>query len=108
PLQTLRGFLPSVYPRVIEILQTIGAGGLMIVPSDGDFLSPEIGPEIDKYFQGADGLSALDRTRIYKLAADLTMSAFGARQVQYERYYAGDPVRLVAGNYLAYDKTACE
>jgi len=36
------------------------------------------------------------------------MTAFGARQVQYERYYAGDPVRLVAGNYLSYDKSECD
>jgi anthranilate 3-monooxygenase (FAD)/4-hydroxyphenylacetate 3-monooxygenase len=106
-LQVLRGFLAHAYPRVIEILQTIGAGGLLIGPSEADFTS-EISDDIHKYFQGADGLSAVDRTRIYKIASDLTMSGFGSRQVQYERYYAGDPVRLVAGTYLAYDKTACD
>jgi aromatic ring hydroxylase len=36
------------------------------------------------------------------------MSAFGSRLVQYERYYAGDPVRLVAGNYLSADKSEFE
>ncbi|MCW3002882.1 MAG: 4-hydroxyphenylacetate 3-monooxygenase, oxygenase subunit [Conexibacter sp.] len=106
-LQVLRGFLSYAYPRVIEILQTIGAGGLLIVPSEKDFTS-EISEDVERYFQGAGGLSAVDRARIYKIASDLTMSAFGSRQVQYERYYAGDPVRLVAGTYLSYDKSACD
>jgi anthranilate 3-monooxygenase (FAD)/4-hydroxyphenylacetate 3-monooxygenase len=107
PLQTLRGFLPRVYPRVIEVLQTIGAGGLMLTPSAADFESP-IGDDVRRYFQGAEGLAAEDRTRLYKVGWDLAMSPFGTRQVQYERYYAGDPVRLLARNYLTFDKTECE
>jgi anthranilate 3-monooxygenase (FAD)/4-hydroxyphenylacetate 3-monooxygenase len=107
PLQTLRGFLPRAYPRVIEILQTIGAGGLMITPSAADFQG-EIADDVHRYFQGADGLAAVDRARMLKAASDLAMSAFGSRQVQYERYYAGDPVRLVAGNYLMYDRAECD
>jgi anthranilate 3-monooxygenase (FAD)/4-hydroxyphenylacetate 3-monooxygenase len=106
PLQTLRGFLPQAYPRVIEVVQTIGAGGLMLTPAADDFDSP-IADDVKRYFQGADGLAAEDRTRLYNVAWDLSMSAFGTRQLQYERYYAGDPVRLLARNYLAYDKSEC-
>lgn len=107
PLQTLRVFLSEAYPRAIEVLQTIAAGGIMIQPSEADFTS-EVAADVEKYFQGADGLTALDRTKIYKLASDLAMSAFGQRLVQYERYYAGDPVRLLAVNYMAYDKSECD
>ena len=107
PLQTLRGFLPTVYPRVIEILQTIGAGGLMIVPGAADFQGG-VAADVQRYFQGAEGLPAVERARIFKVASDLAMSAFGSRQVQYERYYAGDPVRLLAGNYKSYDKSQCD
>lgn len=107
PLQTLRGFLPTVYPRVIEVLQILGAGGLLMMPSADDFASP-IAPDGERYYQGADGMKASDRIRLYKLAWDLAGDAFGARQLQYERYYAGDPVRLVAGNYLAYDRAECQ
>src|SRR5262249_15935797 len=91
PLMTLRTFLPRIFPRVIEVLQTIGAGGLMMIPSAADFESP-IAPEVQKYFHGA-GTTALDRTRLYKLAWDLVGEAFGGRQLQYERYFNGDPVR---------------
>jgi anthranilate 3-monooxygenase (FAD)/4-hydroxyphenylacetate 3-monooxygenase len=106
PLQTLRIFLPRVYPRVIEILQTIGAGGLLAMPAAEDFGS-EIGPLVERYYQGAEGLPAVDRVRLYKVAWDLAGDAFGSRQLQYERYYAGDPVRNTAGTYLGYDTSEC-
>ena len=102
PLQTLRGFLPRASPRVVEILRTIGAGGLLMQPSAADFGSSVAG-DVAKYYQGAGGLAAVDRVRLFKLAWDLCGDAFGMRQEQYERYYAGDPVRLVASNYQFYD-----
>jgi len=104
PLQTLRMHLSASYPKVIETLQTLGAGGLLAMPSAADFASPIAG-DVDKYFQGADGLTATDRVRLYKLAWDLCGDGFGQRALQYERYYAGDPVRLLAMNYKNYDKT---
>jgi anthranilate 3-monooxygenase (FAD)/4-hydroxyphenylacetate 3-monooxygenase len=104
PLQTLRMHLSASYPKAAEVLQTLGAGGLLMMPSAEDFGS-EIGDDIARYFQGADGLDATQRVRLYKLAWDLCGDGFGQRAVQYERYYAGDPVRLYAMNYLGYDKT---
>lgn len=104
PLQTLRMHLSASYPKAAEALQTLGAGGLMMMPSAEDFGGP-VGPDIDRYFQGGDGLDATSRVRLYKLAWDLCGDGFGQRAVQYERYYAGDPVRLYAMNYLSYDKT---
>jgi anthranilate 3-monooxygenase (FAD) / 4-hydroxyphenylacetate 3-monooxygenase len=106
PLQTARTFMPRAYPRAIEILQTIGAGGLLMLPSEADFTSP-IAADVHKYYQGA-GVPALERVKLFKLAWDLTGDAFGQRALQYERYYAGDPVRLTAQAYLTYDKSACQ
>ncbi|MGH3477718.1 MAG: 4-hydroxyphenylacetate 3-hydroxylase C-terminal domain-containing protein, partial [Nocardioidaceae bacterium] len=53
-----------------------------------------------------DGLSGTARMRLFKLAWDLCGDAFGQRALQYERYYAGDPVRLLAGLYQAHDSAA--
>jgi anthranilate 3-monooxygenase (FAD) / 4-hydroxyphenylacetate 3-monooxygenase len=106
PLQTVRTVLPRVYPRVVETLQTIGAGGLLMLPSATDFDSA-VSEDVHRYYQGA-GVSALDRTRLFKLAWDICGDAFGQRALQYERYYAGDPVRLTAQTYLTYDKTVCD
>jgi anthranilate 3-monooxygenase (FAD)/4-hydroxyphenylacetate 3-monooxygenase len=101
PAQAIRTWLPFVYPRVIEVLQIIGAGGFMLMPSGADFGAPEIANDIHTYYAGAGGMASKDRIRLFKLAWDLAGEAFGQRALQYERYYAADPVRNLAGNYLA-------
>lgn len=107
PLQTARNLLPKAYPRVVEILQIIGAGGLLMLPSAADF-SSQIGATVDKYYQGAGGISGIERSRLFKLAWDLCGDAFGMRTLQYERYYAGDPARMMVMSFMTYDKSECE
>jgi 4-hydroxyphenylacetate 3-monooxygenase len=103
PLHTVRLMYPSWYPRMIEILQILGAGGFMLTPSQRDLASP-IGPLIDKYYQGANA-SGADRVKLFKLAWDLVGDAIGSRQVLYERFFSGDPIRNMALRYVSYDKS---
>ncbi|SFD37475.1 anthranilate 3-monooxygenase (FAD) / 4-hydroxyphenylacetate 3-monooxygenase [Bacillus sp. OV194] len=93
PLETIRGLLPTFYPRAIEVIQIIGAGGLLMSPSGYDFENPELREDMDRYYVGREGVSSIDRVRIFKLAWDLSGEAFGQRALQYERYYTGDPIR---------------
>ena len=104
PLETIRGILPKLYPRAIEILQTIGAGGLLMSPTGADFSHPDLTEDMDKYYIGREGVSANERVRLFKLAWDLCGEAFGQRLVQYERYYSGDPVRKMAMFYNTYKR----
>jgi 4-hydroxyphenylacetate 3-monooxygenase oxygenase component len=97
PLQALRYHLPKWYERMVQVTQTLAAGGLLISPTEADLRS-EIGPDIARYYKGA-GVEAEERIRLYKLAWDATGTQFGQRMLQYERYYAGDPVRLAASYY---------
>ena len=107
PLEALRGFLPFAYARAIEVLQTLGAGGLIMLPTAEDFGS-EIAADVDRYYQGASGMRGLDRTRLFKIAWDLAGDAFGTRQLQYERYYVDDPMRILARTFLSYDRAECQ
>ena len=102
PLLTARTTFPTLYPRMVEILQLLGAGGYMMTPSRQDLESP-LADDIDQFFQGAT-VSARARIQLFRLAWDIVGNAFGSRQVLYERYFSGDPVRLTAGRYLTYDK----
>lgn len=99
PLETIRGLLPTMYPRAIEVIQTIGAGGLLMSPTEADFEHPELRDAMDKYYVGREGVSSLDRVQLFKLAWDLCGEAFGQRALQYERYYTGDPIRKRAIYY---------
>lgn len=95
-LETIRGLMPTLYPRAIEVMQILGAGGLLLSPTSGDFENPELREDIDRYYVGREGVSSLERVKIFKLAWDLCGEAFGQRLLQYERYYTGDPIRKKA------------
>jgi 4-hydroxyphenylacetate 3-monooxygenase oxygenase component len=101
PLQALRYQLPKMYERMVQVVQVLSAGGLLISPTEADLRS-EIGPDIARYYRGA-GVDAESRIALAKLAWDATGTQFGQRMLQYERYYAGDPVRVGAGYYLDHD-----
>lgn len=102
PLQAIRTQFHRMYSRMIEVIKILGAGGLLATPTERDFYSP-VAEDLFKYFKGAH-VGADKRTQLFKLAWDLVGDAFGQRSEQYERFYAGDPIRITAAHYLAYDK----
>jgi 4-hydroxyphenylacetate 3-monooxygenase len=105
PLRVASNIFPKIYPRFTEIIQLIGASGMVTLPTNDAFRS-EIGADLGLYLQGANH-SAEDKTKLFRLAWDLTMSSFGTRQTQYERYFFGDPVRLSGALYHTYPKQGC-
>lgn len=103
PLNAARHIFPKTYPRLVEIIQILGASGLMAIPSETDLESP-IKADIEKYLV-ARNTGAEERLRLFRLAWDASLSAFGSRQVLYERYFFGDPIRMFMTYYNSYDKT---
>lgn len=100
PLDAARNLFPRLYPRMVEIIQQIGASGLVAMPTQQDVNGPLV-EDIKRYYQAARA-EAFDRIPVFRLAWDASISAFGSRQVLYERFFFGDPVRmagaLVAGH----------
>ncbi|MEH7117319.1 4-hydroxyphenylacetate 3-monooxygenase, oxygenase component [Neobacillus vireti] len=105
PLQIACNIFPKNYPRFGEIVQLIGASGMVSLPTEEAFHS-EIRPDLDQYLQ-AQRMSAEDRVKLFRLAWDLTMSSFGTRQTHYERYFFGDPIRLSGNLYRSYEPEIC-
>ncbi len=102
PLQVAMSSFPKVYPRLIEIVQLLGSSGMISIPTEEDFNS-EIRGDLDQYLQ-CKSRDADDRVKLFRLAWDLTMSAFGTRQTQYERFFFGNPAILSSELYKSYDK----
>jgi 4-hydroxyphenylacetate 3-monooxygenase len=98
PLDAARNLFPRTYPRMVEIIQQIGASGLVAMPTEADVKGP-LAEDIKQYYQAARA-DALDRIPLFRLAWDTAVSAFGSRQVLYERFFFGDPVRM-AGALVA-------
>lgn len=103
PLNVARNTFPRLYPRLVEIIQQLGASGLMALPTEKDFTNPDLRDDLDRYYQ-AKNTTAIERTRLFRLAWDTAVSAFGSRQVLYERFFFGDPIRMASALYFSYDK----
>jgi len=102
PLDAARNIFPKMYPRMIEILQLLSASSLMLIPPDSALDSP-VAEDIDRYLAAAN-CTARDRIKLFRLAWDVACSAFAGRQVLYERFFFGDPVRMMSVLYRTYDK----
>jgi len=102
PLWTVRMMFPRMFVRMCEIIQLLGAGGLVAVPSYAELGGPAAA-DVTTYFQAANA-DAATRIKLFRLAFDAAVSSFSGRQQLYERYYSGDPVRLAGTLYGLYDK----
>jgi 4-hydroxyphenylacetate 3-monooxygenase len=102
PLDAARNVYTRMYPRMVEILQQLGASGFMAIPTEKDLRGPQ-SETIRRYYQAARA-DAVDRIKLFRLAWDIAISAFGSRQALYERYFFGDPVRMAGAMFNAYDR----
>ncbi|MBJ8113116.1 4-hydroxyphenylacetate 3-hydroxylase [Bacillus cereus group sp. N6] len=102
-IETARNLGSKYYPRAIEVLQIIGAGGFIQLPSSIKDLQGPLSHLLENYFKGAS-ISANKKTKLFKLAWDIIGSPLGSRHELYERFYAGDPIRNTASQYTNYDK----
>jgi 4-hydroxyphenylacetate 3-monooxygenase len=102
PLNAARNWYPKMYQRFPEILRKLGASGLMTLPTEADVYGPAAG-DVENYLQSA-ARTGPERVRLFRLAWDLSISAFGGRQTLYEYYFFGDPVRMAGALVGSYDR----
>jgi 4-hydroxyphenylacetate 3-monooxygenase len=74
----------------------------MMIPPNSAFASP-VAQDIDRYL-ASPKRDARDRIKLFRLAWDVACSGFAGRQVLYERFFFGDPVRMMSMLYRTYDK----
>jgi aromatic ring hydroxylase len=94
--------------RASAIIRQIGASGLIMQPSEGDLAAAELRCALDAYMGGRD-IGVDEKARLFRLAADLVIDRFGARQELYETWNRGDPARVRSMLYAKYsDLERCE
>jgi 4-hydroxyphenylacetate 3-monooxygenase len=93
-------YFPKVYPRMIEIVQTLASSKLIMIPSEKDFRS-ELGPKLEQYLRLYD-TTGRDVTGVYRLAWELSANSFASRQAQFERFFFGSPNTLMERLYSGY------
>ncbi|NNE86047.1 MAG: 4-hydroxyphenylacetate 3-monooxygenase, oxygenase component [Alphaproteobacteria bacterium] len=102
PLQTWQTMFWKMYARQCEIIQTLGAGGFVAVPSYAE-VAGDMAGDVERYFQSANA-DANSRVRLMRLAFDAALSSFAGRQKLYEQYYTGDPMRTQAMLFSMFPK----
>ena len=103
PAEITRNLFMTAYPKMIEILQLLGSSSFLITPSEADFRGP-LAPDLEQYL-ATDAASARDRVKLFRLAWDIAGSAFGSRQVLYERFFASDPLNRARTLIAMYPKS---
>ena len=103
PLDAARNLYLRWYPRMTEIIQQLSASGIVATVTEADLRNPALTDDIKRYFQAARA-DAYERIPLFRLAWDAALSAFAARQIQYERYFFGDPVRLAGMIFNTHDR----
>ena len=102
PLMVARHLFIRMYPRMGELLQLMGSSSLMALPTEADLAGPLAG-ELARYLE-TDTASAEERVALFRLAWDTCCSAFGSRQILYERFFQGDVYRNIVLLNSLYDK----
>lgn len=77
--------------EIARLLQDIAGGLVVTMPSEKDFLNPDIAPYLDKYLKGVDGVPTLDRIKIMKFIENMTVGCGAAAYLTESIHGAGSP-----------------
>jgi 4-hydroxyphenylacetate 3-monooxygenase len=101
-MQAVRYNFPKMYERMAKVIQSLAAGSMLSTPHWRD-LSGEAG-DLLRATLSTPALDVETRLKLLNLAWDVSGDGFGQRQVVYEYYHAGDPMRIAAAYYQNYPK----
>ncbi|GLF93037.1 4-hydroxyphenylacetate 3-hydroxylase family protein [Streptomyces yaizuensis] len=90
--------------EAVDILRRIGASGLLMQPTENDLAHPRLRPHLDRYMRGRD-TGAEEKSRLFRLAWELTGDSFGQRQHLYEYVHRGDLTRNRINLFKRYDQS---
>jgi 4-hydroxyphenylacetate 3-monooxygenase len=94
PFRALRPTLPKWFPRVNEIIKLVGAHNLLTTPTAAELANPALRPLLERYYQGAGGVAAAERVKVFRAAWDFAGTALGGRNELYERFYLASAARM--------------
>jgi aromatic ring hydroxylase len=107
-MNALRATLPHWFPRVNEIIRLIGSHNVLCTLTAAQFADPQLRPLIDTYLRGAQGVTAEQRARVFRLGWDFAGSALASRNEPYERFYLTSGARNRQGAQLRADRDVAD
>jgi 4-hydroxybutyryl-CoA dehydratase/vinylacetyl-CoA-Delta-isomerase len=77
--------------EIARLAQDLAGGAVVTLPSQADFEHPEIGPLLDKYFQGREGVPTEWRVRVLRLIENMTLGRNAVGYLTESLHGAGSP-----------------
>ncbi|PYC63419.1 4-hydroxyphenylacetate 3-hydroxylase [Micromonospora arborensis] len=93
----------EVAGEALDIVRRIGQSGILMQPTERDIES-SLKPLLERYMRGANR-DVQAKSRLFRLAWDLTSDSFGQRQDLYEAVHRGDPARNRINLFKRHDQT---
>ncbi|MBQ6639991.1 MAG: 4-hydroxyphenylacetate 3-hydroxylase [Saccharopolyspora sp.] len=93
----------EVAGRAVEIVRNIGQSGILMQPSEKDLRSPDLRDYLERYMRGKD-MDVDRKSRLFRLAWDLTADSFGQRQDLYEYVHRGNLTRNRVNLFMKHDQ----
>jgi 4-hydroxyphenylacetate 3-monooxygenase len=79
------------YAKIADQIRELMGGGVFMMPANISVMHDDKLREIFENYWSSSAHSAVQRTKVFKLAWDMLGSEFASRHWQYERFYAGPP-----------------
>jgi len=89
-------FYADNYHQAVKFLQDIAGGSVITLPQYKDFLHPEVGPLLHKYFGGKAGIPAEHRIRAFKLIRDISAATHAVTTIHAEGSLAAQRLSIYA------------
>jgi 4-hydroxybutyryl-CoA dehydratase/vinylacetyl-CoA-Delta-isomerase len=77
--------------EIARLAQDLAGGAVVTLPAQADFAHPEIGPLLDKYFQGRAGVPTEWRVRVLRLIENMTLGRNAVGYLTESLHGAGSP-----------------
>jgi 4-hydroxybutyryl-CoA dehydratase/vinylacetyl-CoA-Delta-isomerase len=74
-----------------RLAQDLAGGLLVTLPSEADYRSEEVGPQLEKYLKGRDDVPTENRMRILRLIENLTLGRNAVGYLTESLHGAGSP-----------------
>jgi aromatic ring hydroxylase len=97
----------SGYHDAIRVVQEIAGGSVVTAPTSLDLENPETGEYIERYFAGAEGVTAEDRLRALKLIFDMTATEYAGNWLLATLHGEGSLEAQRLSMYRQYDIERC-
>lgn len=100
PFRAIRTIMPTWMARTNEILRLLGSHNLLCTPTRAAFEHPVLGPLVQRYLPGANGVSAEDRAQLFRTAWDFCGSGLAGRVELYELFYLASQARNLQFDHI--------